>query len=69
MGYLFAELAQLVVVWKFPRQFERVFAGLVTGSVGAFADAMANRSIDDPVYKKNLQRLIERNRSFEETKE
>ena len=27
-----------------------------------------NRS-DDPVYKKNLQRLIERNRQFEESKE
>jgi hypothetical protein len=27
-----------------------------------------NRS-DDPVYKKNLQRLIERNRKFEEAKE
>jgi hypothetical protein len=65
MGYLFAELVQLVVVWKFPQQFERVF----TGSVGAFADAMANRSIDDPVYKKNLQRLIERNSRFEETRE
>ena len=24
---------------------------------------------DDPVYKKNLQRLIERNRRFEETRE
>ena len=24
---------------------------------------------DDPVYKKNLQRLIERNREFEEAKE
>ena len=24
---------------------------------------------DDPVYKKNLQRLIERNRQFEESKE
>jgi hypothetical protein len=65
MGYLFTELIQLIVVWKFPRQCERLF----TGSVGAFADTMTNKSFDDPVYKKNLQRLIERNRRFEETRE
>jgi hypothetical protein len=27
-----------------------------------------NSGIDDPIYKKNLQRLIERNRQFEEAR-
>jgi hypothetical protein len=34
-----------------------------------FAKAMESKGFDDPVYKKNLQRLIERNRRFEETRE
>ena len=31
--------------------------------------AMTKSRVDDPVYKKNVQRLIERNRRFEESKE
>ena len=34
-----------------------------------FTDALPNSSLDDPVYKKNVQKLIERNRRFEESKE
>jgi len=34
---------------------------------GGFGEMTKNRS-DDPVYKKNLQRLIEHHRSFEESK-
>jgi len=33
------------------------------------SDAPRKTGFDDPVYKKNLQRLIERNRQFEETRE
>jgi hypothetical protein len=32
-------------------------------------DGLSRDRQDDPVYKKNVQRLIERNRRFEETKE
>jgi hypothetical protein len=33
-----------------------------------FAGVMQNEGFDDPVYKHNLQRLIERNREFEKTR-
>jgi hypothetical protein len=36
--------------------------------VSLFARTMEKNISDDPVYEKNLQRLIERNREFEETK-
>jgi len=41
----------------------------VTGFARSFSGAMQNgvsNRFEDPVYKKNLQRLIERNRQFEE---
>jgi len=34
-----------------------------------FTKVLPNSSLDDPVYKKNVQKLIERNRRFEESKE
>ena len=34
----------------------------------SFSGAMQNKGFDDPVYKTNLQRLIERNRQFEEAR-
>jgi hypothetical protein len=35
-----------------------------------FLEEVVSRSgVDDPVYKKNVEKLIERNRRFEETKE
>ena len=39
---------------------------LFSAFIGAFSDAMSKDRRDDPVYKKNLQRLIEQNRQFEE---
>ena len=33
---------------------------------GGRVDAQPKNGFDDPVYKKNLERLIERNRRFEE---
>ena len=35
----------------------------------AFADTMQRKGLEDPGYKKNVQKLIERNRRFEEAKE
>jgi hypothetical protein len=41
---------------------------LVSLFAWSFAGAMTNKGYDDSVYKKNLQRLIERNRQFEEAR-
>ena len=40
----------------------------IVGLTRSFSGATQtqNKGFDDPVYKKNLQRLIERNRQFEE---
>ena len=46
------------LIWLFTESF-----------VSLFARATESKGFDDPVYKKNLQRLIERNRRFEETRE
>jgi hypothetical protein len=43
----------------------RLLARLFWSSTGL----MTESRIDDPVYKKNLQRLIDRNRAFEEARE
>ena len=48
---------------------EFVFGLAVVGFVRTFSGVMQNgvtNRFDDPVYKKNLQRLIERNCQFEE---
>jgi len=45
-----------------------IFGWLFVRGVSQFAASMEDNGSDDPVYKKNLQRLIERNREFEETK-
>ncbi len=42
-----------------------LFAWLFARGIWRFAGTMENKGFDDPVYKKNLQRLIERNRQFE----
>ena len=66
-------IAALVSVVLAPIQFvlEMVpvfVAALVSLFAWSFAGAMKNKGFDDPVYKKNLQRLIERNRGFEEAR-
>jgi|HubBroStandDraft_2_1064218.scaffolds.fasta_scaffold131693_2 hypothetical protein len=43
-----------------------LFAWLFARGIWQFAGTMEDKGSDDPVYKKNLQRLIERNRQFEE---
>lgn len=36
---------------------------------GLWDKAMSKDRLDDPVYKKNVRELIERNKRFEDTKE
>ena len=48
--------------------FTSLFAWLFARGIWQFAGAMESKGFDDPVYKKNLQRLIERNRQFEEAR-
>jgi hypothetical protein len=43
-------------------------AWLFARGIWKFAGTMQNKGFDDPVYKKNLQRLIERNREFEDAR-
>jgi hypothetical protein len=43
-----------------------VVAVLVLGLVSVFARTMEAKGFEDPVYKKNVQRLIDRNRKLEE---
>jgi anaerobic C4-dicarboxylate transporter len=45
-----------------------LFGWLFVRRISQFAGSMEDKVSDDPVYKKNLQRLIERNREFEEAK-
>jgi hypothetical protein len=64
-----------MVAWIIVAPAQFVFE-LIMGLVAAmpflfaqsFAEAMKHKGTDDPVYKNNLQRLIERNRQFEEAR-
>jgi hypothetical protein len=50
--------------------FWETLAGLLGARVGKTLEkAVSWHYQDDPTYKKNLQRLIERNRQFEEVKQ
>jgi hypothetical protein len=57
-----------VLLWVIFTPFEGLMALALVGFARSFSGAMQtqNKGFDDPVYKKNLQRLIERNRQFEE---
>jgi hypothetical protein len=57
-----------VLVWAICAPFEGLMALAVVAFARSFSGAMQtqNKGFNDPVYKKNLQRLIERNREFEE---
>jgi hypothetical protein len=57
LGHTFLGLAE----WK----IEKLLAWLLWDGTGRITQ---NR-LDDPVYKKNVQKLIERNRRFEDSKE
>jgi hypothetical protein len=58
-----------MMTWKDLLAPEGSLARIFARGIWLFAGAMTNKHSEDPVYKKNLQRLIERNRKFEETKE
>ena len=50
--------------------FGALIETLIAKAVETLADIPAGQNrLEDPVYKKNVQKLIERNRRFEETKE
>jgi hypothetical protein len=56
-------------LWVISAPVEFLFGLTIIGFARSFSGAMQNgvtNRFDDPVYKKNLQRLIERNRQFEE---
>lgn len=58
-----------IVVWPFA-SLAGLIMGLgmasIFGFTWSFSKAMESKGFDDPVYKKNLQRLIDRTRHFEE---
>jgi hypothetical protein len=57
------------IIWAIGAPFEFLAGLAVVKFVRTFSGAIQNGQrdgFDDPVYKKNLQRLIERNRQFEE---
>ena len=65
------EVAPVVlnIIWAVCAPFEFLAALTVVGVVQALSGPLQNgkqNRFEDPVYKKNLQRLIERNRQFEE---
>ena len=50
--------------------FGALIKTLIEEVVGKLADIAAAKNVrEDPVYKKNVEKLIERNRKFEEAKE
>ncbi|WP_456619113.1 MULTISPECIES: hypothetical protein [unclassified Bradyrhizobium] len=51
-----------LIEWK--ANVGKLFARLLWSGTGA----MTKSHFDDPVYKKNVQKLIERNRRFEESR-
>ena len=46
-----------------------VLSWLLGRAIWLFAGAMTDKRLDDPVYKKNVQRLIDRNRQFEDAQQ
>ena len=50
--------------------FGALVKALIVKTVETLSDIPAGKDrLEDPVYKKNVQKLIERNRKFEEAKE
>ena len=50
--------------------FGALVEALIVKTVEILSDIPAGKNVrEDPVYKKNVQKLIERNRKFEEAKE
>lgn len=68
-------MAATTVGFNMLRMLGRLLRALMEWDVGlarllwAGTGAMTKNRLNDPIYKKNVQRLIERNRRFEESKE
>jgi hypothetical protein len=52
-------------LWVSP---ERLIVRLAAWGIWQFARTADSKGFDDPIYKRNLQRLIDRNRQFEEAR-
>jgi hypothetical protein len=46
-----------------------VLSWLLGRAIWLFAGAMTDKRLDEPVFKKNVQRLIDRNRQFEDAQQ
>jgi hypothetical protein len=59
----------LELIWSFVigRLIQRS-GSLFARSIWLLAGAVGNNCFEDPVYKRNVQKLIERNRQFEEAR-
>jgi hypothetical protein len=56
------------MAWKDVIAPDWFLARFFARGIWQFAGAMESKGFDDPVYKKNLQSLIEKSRQFEETR-
>ena len=56
LAWFFVPMPEMIGIWLFGR------------AIWQFAAVMEKKGFDDPVYRKNLQRLIDRNREFEEAR-
>jgi hypothetical protein len=56
-------LLEVLMLQKLSNRATKMFVG----TVAMFDNAMSRSRQDDPVYKKNVRELIERNRRFEKS--
>lgn len=64
IGYAMLQLLGGMLLGLTEWKIGRLLARLLWSGAGA----MTESRLDDPVYKKNVQRLIEHHRSFEDSK-
>jgi hypothetical protein len=64
IGYAMLQLLGGLLLRLAEGKFGELFARMLWSGSGA----MTKSRLDDPAYKKNLQRLIEHHRSFEDSK-
>jgi hypothetical protein len=62
---MFWTLLDSLALWVSP---ERLIVRLAAWGIWQFARTADSKGFDDPIYKRNLQRLIDRNRQFEEAR-
>lgn len=64
IGYVMLQLLGGILLGLTEWKIGRLLARLLWSGTGV----MTESRLDDPVYKKNVQRLIEHHRSFEDSK-